>query len=185
VTRLLKDLPGWFKRHSWTVFPCLNPWGYERGKRGNIRGIDLNRLWRGSCAPEVRAVLKVIASKQFDLAYLMHEDYDADGFYLYELTRTDKPFAAGILRAVRKILPLDSRRIIEGRRVDGRGMIARKWAYRWSRRKHWPEAFYFISSHTDHLFTPETPSTQYPLERRVRAQIHALRAALEALEESL
>lgn len=181
VTRLLEQSPAWFRRHSWVIFPCLNPWGYERGVRRNARNLDLNRLWRDRREPEIRAVRRAIHAKRFEMAYLMHEDYDARGFYLYELTPERESQGAKLVRAVGAILPVEPRRLIEGRRTSAPGMISRDASYRLEGRKLWPEAFYLIGRHTGHLFNMETPSTGFDLGVRIRAQIRGLRAALDLL----
>jgi hypothetical protein len=179
VTRLLETSPAWFRRHSWVIFPCLNPWGYEHGVRRNARDLDLNRLWREKREPEIRAVRRTIHGMQFELAYLMHEDYDARGFYLYELAPQKDSHGGNLVRAVRKILPVDSRRVIEGRRVSAPGLICRDASYRLEGRKRWPEALYLIGRHAGHLFNMETPSTGFGLGVRIAAQIRGLRAALD------
>lgn len=178
VTRLLEKLPSWFCRFSWVIFPCLNPWGYDNGLRRNEKRLDLNRLWREKREPEVHAVRKTIHGMQFDLAYLMHEDYDAKGFYLYELAQDGNFAGTKIIREVRSILPIEKRRSIEGRRVSSPGLICRDGSYRLEGRKLWPEAFYLIARHTRHLFNAETPSTGFGLELRIKAQIKGLRAAV-------
>ena len=181
VTRLLEEWPGWFRTFSWMIFPCLNPWSYERGLRHNEKRLDLNRLWRENREPEIRAVRRSIHGLRFEIAYLMHEDYDAKGFYLYELAPDRSSAGKRIVRAVRSILPVEPRRFIEGRRVTSPGLICREGSYHLKGRKHWPEAFYLIGRHAGHLFNAETPSTGFALGLRIRAQIKGLRAAMELL----
>lgn len=184
VTRLLGERSGWFWAFSWVIFPCLNPWGYERDLRRNEKSVDLNRLWRENREPEIRAVRNSIHGRQFEIAYLMHEDYDARGFYLYELAPDRTSQGEKIVRAVRSILPIEPRRVIERRRVTSPGLICRGASHRLEGRKRWPEAFYLIGRHAGHLFNAETPSTGFDLERRIGAQIKGLRAALEFLDRT-
>ena len=183
VTRLLEDQPRWMRGFSWTIFPCLNPWGYERDSRRNARRLDLNRLWRENREPEIRAVRKLIHGRRFELAFLMHEDYDAKGFYLYELAPERAPFGEKIVRAVRSIMVVETRRAIENRRVTAPGLIRRGPSHRPEGRRRWPEAFYLIDRHAAHLFTSETPSTGFDLGLRIRAQIKGLRSALALLRD--
>jgi murein peptide amidase A len=182
VTKLFEEMPAWFLRFSWIVFPCLNPWGYERGLRRNAKRLDVNRLWRENREQEVRAVRKTIRAMTFELAYLMHEDYDAKGFYLYELCMHGASTGEAIVGAVRSILPVEPRRSIEGRRTTRRGLIRRGPSHRLEARKLWPEAFYLVARHTRHLFTAETPSTGFELRLRILAQIKGLRVALGPLK---
>ncbi|MBV9464396.1 MAG: M14 family metallocarboxypeptidase [Verrucomicrobiae bacterium] len=181
VTQLLERPPPWFLRCSWLVFPCLNPWGYERNSRKNAKALDLNRQWRFRREPEIAAVRRVVGRRKFDLAFLMHEDYDARGFYLYELVKEGRPGGEKILRAIRPHLPLHPLRRIEGRNVELVGLIRRGGNFNYHRRKRWPEAFYLVHGHTSHLYNAETPSSGFELAARVRAQRSALRAAVAAL----
>jgi len=181
VTRLLEDQPAWMRRFSWIVFPCLNPWGYERDSRRNLKRLDLNRLWRQNREPEIRAVRRSIRGRWFDLAYLMHEDYDAKGFYLYELAPRNPAFGEKIVCQVGSIVAIETRRVIENRRVSAPGLIRRGPSHRLEGRKNWPEAFYLMERHAGHLFNAETPSTGFDLGVRIRAQIKGLRAALRLL----
>ena len=50
----------------------------------------------------------------------LHEDYDAEGAYVYELSHLREPVSRDILRTCSPILPLDCRKKIDGRAaVDG------------------------------------------------------------------
>ncbi len=87
VLALLEDRPAWLTGFELTVFPCLNPWGYEHNTRTNQRGKDVNRQWRRKDCKEIGFVHRALRNKQFDLSIGLHEDYDATGFYIYELVR--------------------------------------------------------------------------------------------------
>lgn len=174
VVRFLeKPTPGWAKGIRFVIFPCMNPFGYEHNRRTNYAGLDVNRQYRDSALPEVRAQKRVMRGRRFDLHITLHEDVDARGFYIYELTRTPRQIALQIVQNVMPIIPFDPRLRIEGRRARN-GLIRRN--VRPGRRKHWPEAFYMFFHHADHTLTTETPG-KMEMEKRVKAQLIALATA--------
>jgi murein peptide amidase A len=75
-------------RFSYRLWPCLNPSGYVAGTRENADGDDVNRSFsRGGTTPESRAVFTANRDRRFDFAMDLHEDYEADGCYVYEPLR--------------------------------------------------------------------------------------------------
>jgi murein peptide amidase A len=180
LLRLLEAQPSWMKQHNIVVFPCLNPWGYERNSRVNAQGKDVNRQWRLSESEEVRLVLKALGKQRFDLAICLHEDYDADGFYLYELVCSGSMFGPALVKVASRVLPIDSRSSIEGRKAQ-RGVVMRS-PQSLRRRLYWPEALYHMFHHCNHTLTTETPSC-FPIDRRVRAQTEVVRMAFRLLRE--
>jgi hypothetical protein len=168
-----------------TIFPILNPEGLFRAVRTNFNGIDLNRDYKGSKSSEIRSHLKVLPTLgPFDIAMMLHEDYEETGAYLYELN--DGPMAglgARIIAAMRQHVPIDERPVIEEVSAQGgilqRAELIRKMGPIESR-PEWPEAIYLSLFHTKVSYTTETPMLQ-PLEKRVAAQIEAVQTVLEAL----
>lgn len=72
-------------RFSYRLWPCLNPSGYTAGTRANAEGADINRSFsRGGTTPEARAVITANRDRRFALALDLHEDFEAEGCYLYE-----------------------------------------------------------------------------------------------------
>jgi hypothetical protein len=72
-------------RYSYRLWPCTNPTGFAAGTRANAEGIDVNRSFgRGGSSPESKAILTANRDRRFALAIDLHEDHEADGFYLYE-----------------------------------------------------------------------------------------------------
>jgi hypothetical protein len=75
-------------RFAYRIWPCLNPSGYEQGTRTSAEGEDINRGFsRGGTTPESRAVLTANRDRRFALALDLHEDFEADGSYLFEPLR--------------------------------------------------------------------------------------------------
>ncbi len=72
-------------RFSYRLWPCFNPTGFDAGTRVNAEGLDVNRTFgRGGNSPEAKAILTANRDRAFRLAIDLHEDHEADGFYLYE-----------------------------------------------------------------------------------------------------
>lgn len=75
-------------RFAYRIWPCLNPSGYHDATRANAEGKDVNRSFsRGGTTPEARAVLTSNRDRRFVFAIDLHEDYEADGCYVYEPLR--------------------------------------------------------------------------------------------------
>lgn len=87
---------------GYRIWPCTNPSGYERGTRENAEGTDINRSFaRGGSSPEARAIVTANRDRKFALAIDMHEDFEADGFYLYEpIVARSAPLGDAIVRAM-------------------------------------------------------------------------------------
>ena len=178
VLRLLEE-GGWPAGIEICLAPCLNPVGFTGNRRYNGTGVDLNRDYRAPKTPEIRAHVAWLAGAgTFDLALCLHEDWEAHGFYLYELNPDQRPsLAAGMLAAVERVCPIDCQEIIEGRPAAG-GLI--RPAVVPLERPDWPEAFYLITHNTRRSYTLEAPS-DFPLATRVDALVAGTRAALAAL----
>jgi hypothetical protein len=90
-------------RFAYRIWPCLNPTGYVAQTRENAEGRDINRSFtRGGTTPEARAVITANRDRRFALALDLHEDYEADGCYLYEPLRPNAApqFAARVIAAL-------------------------------------------------------------------------------------
>lgn len=171
---------------QFTLFPCLNPYGYEYHTRENRSRIDLNRQYVRKRPPaEVRFVKRAIEGKSFDLDIEFHEDIDTPGFYMYEISR-DPRRAVGrkVIQRAAKKYPINRQTEIEGAPADG-GLISpdvssQFFQRRFARKRQWPQAIYFYKNGTPHVITPETP---VHLEMRERVDIHltVLKLALERL----
>ncbi|HEX3466452.1 MAG TPA: hypothetical protein VHS78_20580 [Candidatus Elarobacter sp.] len=75
-------------RFGYRLWPCLNPSGYVARTRENAEGDDVNRSFsRGGTTPESRAVFTANRDRRFVFALDMHEDFEADGCYVYEPLR--------------------------------------------------------------------------------------------------
>jgi hypothetical protein len=84
-------------RFAYRIWPCLNPSGYHAGTRANAEGEDVNRSFsRGGTTPEARAVFTANRDRRFAFAIDLHEDFEAEGCYVYEPLRSGfAPYFSG------------------------------------------------------------------------------------------
>ncbi len=174
----------WRNSLRFTVFPCINPWGFERGIRFAADGKDLNRQFDAPQHPAVAAVCRSLeaSGERFPLFVDLHEDCDFEAMYLYEVIdpsqRQDGAPTLGrrILDRARRRVGLYSGPVEDLQARDG--MIHVDGFDRIEARKlrGLPIALYAYAHFVPHVVTVETPG-KLPLQ--VRAGLH-----VEALEEA-
>ena len=158
--------------------PCLNPTGFPNNIRENRPGIDLNRDYRHIETGEVRAHTKWIdCLPQFDFGICLHEDWEASGFYLYELN-PDNLLAVSedVIDAVGQACPIDRSERIDDRPARG-GIL--KPLVSPDARTLWPEAFYIVLKKPRLSYTLEAPS-DFPMVTRINALCTAVRTSIES-----
>jgi murein peptide amidase A len=167
-------------RATWLLAPLLNPIGFLRRTRENADPIDLNRDYHVPRTMEVRAHIAWLERQPpFDLALCLHEDWEATGFYLYELNPENLPsLAPAFLAAAARHLPVEPATVIDGRPITAPGLIRPDHDPRL--RDLWAEAIYLQAHHTTLCYTLETPSAA-PLPVRIAALVSAVRAGLDTL----
>ena len=159
------------------LLPCLNPWGLVNNRRSDREDHDLNRVFDRIDLPVVAGVRRLLNGRRFDLALHLHEDYDAQGTYLYELHREQPSWAQTLLVASSTSLPIDTRSRIDGRHFDA-GLYIR---YRNLRHiPGCPEAVHLYRHHCPRAITFETPS-EFDLGRRVQAQVLLIEESIRHL----
>ena len=161
--------------------PCLNLTGFPLNRRENHDGIDLNRDYRHLHTAEVRAHVTWLEQQpQFDLTLCLHEDWEAQGFYVYELNPDKQSsFAEKIIERVAEVCPIDVSPQIDNWPAN-KGVI--QPGVNPADRPQWAEAVYLISHKTRLSYTLESPS-DFPLSTRVSALATAVRTVLGALSE--
>ena len=159
------------------ILPCLNPWGLVNNRRSNEQGEDLNRIFDRHDVTPVGETIKLLGRRRFDLALHLHEDYDARGTYLYEIHRRAPDWGAELLARCREVLPVESRRSIEGRSFRN-GVLLRR---RNLDLPFCPEALPLYYRHAPHVITFETPS-EFSLARRVRAHVLLVEECVRRLQ---
>lgn len=159
------------------IFPCLNPWGLVRNCRYDHEGRDLNRLFHTDQVPVIAAVRRSVLGHRFALALQLHEDYDGQGFYLYEVQRARPYWGEALLAVAARHIAIEPRARVDGRLFRG-GLMRRRVDSRRFARMGYPEAIWLHLEHADRTFTLETPS-EFALGDRVRAQVAVIEAAVE------
>lgn len=158
---------------SFTVIPCINPYGYVYNIRENQDAIDINRSFETDDVQEVRIVKKTIDNIKYSFTIDFHEDYEAQGFYLYEGKRDEQYIGPEIANKVITIGPIDSDDSGEDTTeiVQGVYKVASKWGTQGL-------APYLLHFHSEHVLITETP-TVWSLQQRAYLHLGVLDAALE------
>ncbi len=163
------------------IFPCLNPWGLLNNSRYDAQGCDLNRTFADKHPPTpVRELLQVIKGERFALSLTLHEDYDATGFYVYEVMRRAPFWGEKLLRQARLHIAIDSRATIDRRRARA-GLVRRQ--FKPERFPAMPESIYLHRRHSYRTFTMETPS-EFGLEQRIAAHVAVIEECVRLAETS-
>lgn len=174
-----------FQQNQWPddlglwIIPCLNPGGFPLNRRENEDGVDLNRDYRSPQTELVRAHVGWLNQRpRFELTLLLHEDWESNGFYLYELNPELKPsISDAIIHKVKEVCPIDTAPVIEGRPAKN-GIICANPDL--MKRRDWPEAFYLVHHKTAISYTLEAPS-DFSLSTRVQALVAGVRAAFDVV----
>lgn len=167
--RLLRERP-------FVIFPCLNPHGLVANTRTDHRGLDINRRFHLAddeiCGPW-RALLERLR-RPFRACLCLHEDYDAEGIYVYELGTHQRTISHELLADSAKVIPCDPRRRIDGRAARG-GVIHRRKLP--ADLPGMPEAIELHLLGSPVTLTFETPS-EFAIEARAEAQVRFIAAAV-------
>ena len=168
------------QRALWFVCPLLNPAGFTCRTRANRDGLDLNRDYKALRSVEIQAHARWLQQQpNFDLTICVHEDWEASGYYLYELNPADRrSLARTMLEAAARHCPLETATVIDGREIAEPCII--RPVTDPLLRDPWPESIYLRAHHTQLAYTVETPSS-LPLAQRIGAHAAAVEAATAAL----
>ena len=158
------------------VTPCLNPYGYVHDQRENAQGVDANWAFKRDDVPEV-GVVKQIIQERFDAIIDLHEDWESDGYYLYEQIRDRNALGPGITERVSPHCPINGRPEIEGEIALG-GVIHPDLELQ-KRKCGKGVPVEVFKRATNHQITLESPSG-FPIDARVEAHLKAIDVVLEA-----
>ena len=166
------------RERSVTIFPCLNPWGLENNRREDAEGRDLNRSFDCPGSPVIGAMLELLSEREFAVAVSLHEDFDANGVYAYELARQGEGLGDDLLERVEEIIPRH-RGVVDGR-IPRHGVMRRTRGLMRIVEEigGMPESIYLFLNGARAALTFETPS-EYSLYRRVQCHIRFLEGVVE------
>ncbi len=151
------------------LFPCLNPWGLVNNSRFDETGADLNRLFHREDLPLIHGIKTVVGARRFAAALTLHEDYDGEGLYIYEVRGSAPFWGEALLDVARPLIPIEDRTRVDGRKALA-GIIRRRINGKLFARIGTPEAIWLQRNHSARTFTIETPS-EFALHQRVAAQV--------------
>ncbi len=183
ILQLLRT-PGFFDGVEVYIFPLLNPSGLAVGQRENERGVDLNRNYGPGGVDDPDTLEhkdRLNQLPRLDVALCLHEDWEANGVYLYHVEPKMPRFdAKRVLHAMQSVLPVETSCVIDGSQACG-GIISRQEAD--YIRDDWPESVYLTRTRTRASFTMETPSS-VPLAARVAAHCAGVLDVIHQLKET-
>ena len=162
------------KSQRFLIFPTLNPHGIILNTRADHRGVDLNRAFNQEADPLIVAWKEVVKGLKFSLALCLHEDYDGQGCYLYELAPRGDAVGHDLLNDCASVIPPDLRKNIDGRAAKT-GLILRR---RIPELPGYPEAIVLQRQGCPKVFTFESPS-EFSLQDRIAVQHVFVAAALK------
>lgn len=195
---LKKDIQKYEDKFAFTIFPCVNPYGFVKSTRRNAQNLNINRQFKAeSAAEEVNLILAQLEEYEFTMDF--HETWPEavndpedppeehpSEFYLWEICE-DKKLRVGL-------------EIIKN--IEKKGLAVCKWPTIYSDTNNggviWcPEnchtasyaagtAFdaYLQSNYTKQAFTIETPSG-WKLKDRISAHITSLKTVLKKKIEKI
>lgn len=126
--RRFARIPEFVSTYALTIYPCLNPVGYERMTRENGNGRDLNREFqRESAEEEVRIMERELRAKEFTGLISGHSDYESFGIYAYATGAVlSERLAKPALFQASNIIPINLDPVIDGHPAQY-GIINRKF----------------------------------------------------------
>lgn len=171
-----RDNTDLLKQFSFTVIPCINPYGYIHDKRENSENVDINRSFERDNVPEVEIVKAGLENEHYTFAIDFHEDYDVKGFYFYEGIRDGDYICPEITEVVKSIGPIDVDDSGEDTVAIAQGVykVNPKWGMQGL-------APYLLHKHTKHVIITETP-TEWKLDQRIALHLGVLDSALTYYE---
>jgi hypothetical protein len=120
----------------------------------------------------------LVKKSVYDLALILHEDYDAQGAYLYETSPAKPHWGERIIAAMSRHMSPDPRRRIDTSRSKN-GIIRRRITR--DLMPDWPEAFLLHFHGARRVFTIETAS-EFHIDTRVDAHVAAIDAAIGLID---
>ena len=158
------------------ILPCINPYGFVHNTRENATGLDINRSFEEDTTPEAILVKRTLQGRCFDTFVEFHEDWEFDGFYLFELQRSQRSIGPKIIESVKQIGPIYSSSSVDDMPVEY-GVVQTDLEMQEIGKEAMPR--YVFRFHADHCITSETP-TRWDIESRISAHLTVLDIALQS-----
>ena len=152
-------------KYPFLIVPCFSPWSIANNSRNGPDGKDPNRNFDNPAFGHMRMWQEFVRNKDFRLALSLHEDYDANGTYVYELSNRKEYRAEVYLAAATRAISPETDKSIEGIRSKN-GIIRHK--RKLPELPGLPETLYLHQMGAKVAMTFETPS-EYSLYHRASA----------------
>jgi len=149
------------------LLPCLNPWGLINNVRVDAEGRDLNRCFHHDEIPMIAGWKTLMRGRRFKAALALHEDYDGEGLYLYEVPSAAAGWGELLLKAARPVIPIENRARVDNFAAVA-GVIRPRLRKARFKKIGYPEAVLLHLEHSEWTYTVETPS-EFALEARAAA----------------
>lgn len=109
-------IPELVSTYALTIYPCINPVGYERMTRENGKGKDLNREFgRASDEIEVQIMERELGGQEFTGFISGHSDFESFGLYAYATGPViSERLAKPALFQASGIIPINLDAVIDG-----------------------------------------------------------------------
>ncbi len=178
LLQILERPPAGLGEFSLLACPVLNPAGLEKGTRGDKHGVDLNRDYKKFSTDVTRAHRDFLLSGAApELAVSFHEDWEARGFYLYEINTSTRPLVGRrVVAQLGKQFAVDTSEKIDGHVPTAAGYIHHPPEA--DLPEEWPEAIWLVKNFSCLSLTFETPSTA-DFAQRVAMHVAAFQSAVE------
>jgi predicted deacylase len=177
AVQLLESFPvEWLDHFGVDVLPCTNPTGWRLRTRENAAGIDINWAFAQEGIAEVDILKAFLQGRRWQVVVDVHEDGEAQGFYLYEHQRQSTFIGPAVAASVAPACGLETAQQIDGWPAVGAVIHADDSVERLRRGDGLP--LILLRDHTDHKLTTETP-TSLPMAQRVKAHHLALAAIVD------
>ena len=161
-------------RHPFLIIPVFSPWSFAHNRRHDADDHDPNRNFNIPAYGFMQSWQNFIGDRKLRLALTLHEDYDANGNYVYELSNRNEFRAEAYLTAASQTIPPDTGKTIEGMSANN-GIIRRKRGI--PDMPGQPEAIVLHVAGAKVTMTFETPS-EYSLFDRARAHTQFIDASV-------
>ena len=173
---LERDNSSLLQSFSFVVIPCINPYGYIHNTRENREGIDINRSFEDDNIQESNIIKNTLEHKHFSLAIDLHEDYETNGFYLYEGNRYEKYLGPKLVKATQHIGPIANEEPEDDSSQFSKGVY--KIQESWGTLGLTPHLLFY---HSPHVFIFETP-TNWNIHNRVNLHLSLLDNVLKLIK---
>jgi protein MpaA len=167
-------------RCHWILSPMGNPDGLALATRHNADGVDINRDFKHTHTAEARFLKNAYKQlKQPDLHLSLHEDWEYDEAYLYEInTGTVPSLSDPLLKCIDREMGLSDAPLLDGHQPSQRGFICHESTP--DEPDGWPEAIWLVQNFPLLSYTLETPSGQ-ALAKRIRGHCQFIATAANEL----